>query len=129
MCACACRLRRRRRRRAADVHVRDAGAVRGLAAQQAAAGRAGRLPAGARAQGNAARAPLRRAPHAPPDAALVPPALPALALPSAPSARRLAAAAPPQLPGRFALPQLLLTRRAPRPLSPPLLRFVFCFSL
>lgn len=39
-----------RRRRAADVHVRDAGPVRGLAAQQAAARGAGRLPARARAQ-------------------------------------------------------------------------------
>lgn len=36
----------------ADVHVRDVSAVRGLAAEQAAAGRAGRIPAGTRAQGN-----------------------------------------------------------------------------
>lgn len=80
----------RRRRRAADVHVRDAGAVRGLAAEQAAAARAGRVPGRAGAQGNAGRAPRRAR------------AARAGALP------RVGAAAPPQLPGRAAVPQLLL---------------------
>lgn len=73
---------------AADVHVRDAGAVRGLPAQQAAAQRPGRLPARAGAQGNAGRAPRT--------------ASRAAALP------RVGAAAPPQLPGRAAVSQLLL---------------------
>lgn len=90
---CAC-CRRSRVGRAADVHVRDAGAVRGLAAQQAAAGRAGRLPAGAGAQGNAGCAAPRPA---------APPRAPPHTLP------RLDAAPPPQLPRRAALPQLLLT--------------------
>ncbi|XP_026322321.1 eukaryotic translation initiation factor 4E-binding protein Mextli isoform X7 [Hyposmocoma kahamanoa] len=42
-------------RRATDVHIRDIGAVRGLAAEQAAAGRDGRVPAGARAQARTRR--------------------------------------------------------------------------
>lgn len=80
---------------AADVLVRDAGAVRGLAAEQAAPRRPGRLPAGAGAQGNAGGPPARpQRPPGPPR----PPALP-----------RVAAAAPPQLSRRAALPQLLLT--------------------
>lgn len=91
-----------RRRGAADVHVRDAGAVRGLAAQQAAAGRAGRLPRGAGAQGNAPRA----APAAARAGARAPPG-------------GLGPAASPQLPGRAALPQLLLTASsAPSPSAP-----------
>lgn len=89
-------MRPRRRWCAADVLVRDAGAVRGLAAEQAAARRPGRLPAGAGAQGNAGGPPAPRAPAPPPPRAA--PALP-----------RVAAAAPPQLPRRAALPQLLLT--------------------
>lgn len=77
---------------AADVLVRDAGAVRGLAAQQAAARRPGRLPRRAGAQGNPARAPRAPAP------------LPPLAPP-----------APAQLPRRTAVPQLLLTPSLPTP--------------
>lgn len=84
-------VRYRRSGVAADVYVRDAGAVRRLAAQQAASQRAGGVPARAGAQGNAERAPAARA---------------RVALP------RVGAAAPPQLPGRAAVPQLLL--------SPPL---------
>ena len=78
---------------AADVLVRDAGAVRGLAAQQAAARRPGRLPRRAGAQGN----PARAAPRAP---APLPP---------------LAPPAPAQLPRRTAVPQLLLTPSLPTP--------------
>lgn len=97
-------VRCRRSGRAADVLVRDTGAVRRLSTQQAAAQRPGRLPARAGAQGNAVRAPQRRAARAR-----------AHALP------RVGAAAPPQLPGRAAVPQLLLG--APRPTGtsrPPL---------
>lgn len=108
-------VRRWRPGRAADVHVRDAGAVRGLAAQQAAAGRAGRLPAGARAQGNAGRAapPARPAPPAARAPGLAR-AAPARALP------RVAPPPPPQLPRGAALPQLLLSaaRRRPSPTRP-----------
>lgn len=109
-------------RRAADVHIRDIGAVRGLAAEQAAAGRDGRVPAGARAQGNAGGAAPRPAAPAPgararPRALAAPPhALP-----------RVGAAAPPQLPGGAAVPQLLLSvsagggARRPPDLCPPFL--------
>lgn len=91
---------------AAGVHVRDAAAVRGLAAQQAAARRPGCLPGRAGAQGN-------RAPRAsPPDPPRVP--LPA----PAPHAQRLAPATPSQLPGRAALPQLLLNGTTPPSPSP-----------
>lgn len=107
-------------RRAADVHVRDPGAVRGLAAEQAAAGRDGGVPAGARAQGNAGGAAPRPAAPAPgaPRARGV--AAPPGALP------RVGAAAPPQLPGGAAVPQLLLSvrraaARGPAPSVPPFL--------
>lgn len=105
-------MRRWRPGRAADLHVRDAGAVRGLAAQQAAAGRAGRLPAGARAQGNAGRAapPARPAPPAARAPGLAR-AAPARALP------RVAPPPPPQLPRGAALPQLLLSAARPQALA------------
>lgn len=109
-------------RRAADVHVRDAGAVRGLAAEQAATGRAGRVPAGARAQGNAGGAAPRPAAPAPGVRSR------ARALAAPPHALpRVGPAAPPQLPGGVALPQLLLSdsagggARRPPHLCPPFL--------
>lgn len=96
MTLCWCR----RWRAAAGVHVRDAGAVRGLAAEQAASRRAGRLPRRAGAQGNAAGAA-----SPPPHAAAAAAAARSHLHPLPP----LGAPASSQLSRRASLPQLLLS--------------------